>query len=213
MHTYYQGKLPFNEWYQKWSHHASRATTDERTKMYAFRKNINPALHQKILGITPTPTTLAALVKAAREFDNLFHLYNSTAFRGGRSVRARGLNTQGSDNPLEINLYQGEPNERPWESRSERKPLTDAEKEFRRKNNLCYYCGKKNHMANQCRAKKAAQGCQQQGSHPQTVRATTIQDENIEPAQEEPVPVASLTTWRETLADSILRPRSAPMDF
>jgi hypothetical protein len=37
--------------------------------MYAFRKNLNPALHQKIIQITPQPTTLVALVDKAQDLD------------------------------------------------------------------------------------------------------------------------------------------------
>jgi hypothetical protein len=43
--------------------------------MYAFRKNLNPSLHQKIIQITPQPTTLAALVDKAQDLDRNWCLY------------------------------------------------------------------------------------------------------------------------------------------
>ena len=43
--------------------------------MYAFRKNLNPSLHQKIIQITPQPTTLAGLVDKARDLDRNWCLY------------------------------------------------------------------------------------------------------------------------------------------
>ena len=89
MHTFRQGLKPFNEWYQEWSTYANRAKVDEQTRMFAFRKNLNPALHQKLLGISPLPDTLAALITKAREFDQIYHLYNSDAFRSYSRTTAR----------------------------------------------------------------------------------------------------------------------------
>jgi hypothetical protein len=83
------GGKEFNVWYQEWSQHARRSQIDEATKMYAFRKNLNPSLHQKIIQITPQPTTLAALVDKARDLDRNWHLYGSaqTSFRGSQGPR------------------------------------------------------------------------------------------------------------------------------
>jgi hypothetical protein len=39
----------FNEWYQDWSMHLRWANVDEQIQMYAFRKNLNQSLHQKII--------------------------------------------------------------------------------------------------------------------------------------------------------------------
>ena len=72
MHGLRMGSRPFNEWYQEWSTHANRANVDERTKMYAFRKLIPEPLHAKLLGLSPPPDTLTALVEKSREFDRLW---------------------------------------------------------------------------------------------------------------------------------------------
>jgi hypothetical protein len=69
------GGQEFNIWFQEWSQYEHRSQVDEATKMYAFRKNLNPLLHQKIIQITPQPTTLVALVDKARDLDQNWHLY------------------------------------------------------------------------------------------------------------------------------------------
>jgi hypothetical protein len=69
------GNRDFNDWYQEWSSHAARAAVDEGTRMYAFRRNILQALHQKLLGVSPALTTMTALVEKAREFDQLWKVY------------------------------------------------------------------------------------------------------------------------------------------
>jgi hypothetical protein len=43
--------------------------------MYAFRKNLNLLLHQKIIQITPQPITLAALVDKAQDLNRNWCLY------------------------------------------------------------------------------------------------------------------------------------------
>src|SRR5437588_10691015 len=63
--------------------------------MYAFRKNLNLLLHQKIIQIMPQPTILAALVEKARDLDRNWRLYGSaqTSFHGSQGPR-RNPNAQ-----------------------------------------------------------------------------------------------------------------------
>jgi len=42
---------------------------DDATKMYAFRRALDTALHNKLLQISLMPNILAGLVEKAREFD------------------------------------------------------------------------------------------------------------------------------------------------
>ena len=76
MHNLQMGGRTFNDWYQEWSTHASRLGVDENTKMFAFRKNIPMALHEKIIALHPQPTTLKDLVKKASAFDQVWRLYH-----------------------------------------------------------------------------------------------------------------------------------------
>jgi hypothetical protein len=86
IHNLPMGGREFNAWFQEWSQYEHRSQVDEATKMYAFRKNLNLLLHQKIIQITPQPTTLAALVDKARDLDRNWHLYSGpqTSFQGNQ---------------------------------------------------------------------------------------------------------------------------------
>jgi len=64
-----QRNQEFGEWYQECSRYARRANMDEATKMYTFRRALDTALHNKLLQLSPMPTTLARLVEKAREFN------------------------------------------------------------------------------------------------------------------------------------------------
>ena len=77
MYTSRMGNRPFSEWYQEWSTHAARSRANEETMMYAFRQAIPTALHAKIVGLTPQPDTLAALVEKARDLDCIWRIYGS----------------------------------------------------------------------------------------------------------------------------------------
>jgi len=75
IHNLPMGNREFNEWYQDWSMHARRANMDEQTRIYAFRKNLNQLLHQKIIQMSPQPNTMTTLVKAARDLDKNWHMF------------------------------------------------------------------------------------------------------------------------------------------
>ncbi len=188
MHYYPQGSTPFNEWYQQWSIHASRAGVDENTKMFAFRRNINQALHNKLLIITPQPDTLALLVEKAREFDQLHQMYNSPAFTQNPPARVRAMNIE-----EEITQHYT--------------PLSEEEKERYIKENLCFYCGIPNHSAKNCRKKKAdAQGTQT------TIRATTIPDTTDEEDLESLTSGLRISRIHPIPEDAMERPES-PQEF
>ena len=59
------GRRPFNEWYQDWLTYDSRSGANEETQMFTFRKALPLALHQKIMGVSPQPTTLEGLAEKA----------------------------------------------------------------------------------------------------------------------------------------------------
>jgi hypothetical protein len=121
--------------------------------MYAFRKNLNPSLHQKIIQITPQPTTLAALVEKARDLDWNWHLYLNPceSFRGPQGPH-RNPNAQiwevVSEEPpnVEINATQSKGKFLKWGC------LIFAERKHCMDNNLCLYCSKPGHKAIECKA-------------------------------------------------------------
>jgi Retrotransposon gag protein len=66
--TVHMKNRPFHEWYQEWSTYAARSGANDATKMYAFRQALPRGLNDKLLGVTPIPTTLTGLVDKARAF-------------------------------------------------------------------------------------------------------------------------------------------------
>jgi hypothetical protein len=153
IHNLPMGGKEFNVWYQEWSQHARRSQIDKATKMYAFRKNLNPSLHQKIIQITPQPTTLAALVDKARDLDRNWRLYGSaqTSFHGSQGPRrnpsARIWEVDTGEAPnAKINATQTKGK---FQCRGR---LTPGERKHCMDNNLCLYCGKPGHKAIECKA-------------------------------------------------------------
>jgi len=135
------GNREFNKWYQDWSMHAQQANVDEQTRMYVFRRNLNQLLHQKIVQMTPQPDTMTVLVKATRDLDKNWHMFVGPPRSGPWCPGIRALDNKPN---LEINAFQGKP-------RRQGK-LTPEERKHRMDNNLCLYCGKPGHKAQDCRA-------------------------------------------------------------
>ena len=136
IHNLPMGNREFNEWYQDWSMHARRANVDEQTRMYAFRRNLNQSLHQKIVQMSPQPATMMDLVKAARDLDKNWRMFAGPIRTGPRRPNIQVLD----DKPnTEINAFHGK-------SKKQEK-LTPEEQRHRMDNNLCLYCGKPGHKA------------------------------------------------------------------
>jgi hypothetical protein len=106
IHNLPMGNREFNEWYQDWSMHARRANVDEQTWMYAFRRNLNQSLHQKIVQMSPQPDTMTTLVKATRDLDKNWHMFAGPPRSGPRRPGIRALDNKPN---LEINTFQGKP--------------------------------------------------------------------------------------------------------
>ena len=120
--------------------------------MFAFCNNLNGALNQKMTLLTPQPTTLAAAVEKARDFDRNWRLYagpeNSNRGpprHGNNNARVREVTTQEALN-AETNATCGGP---PFKKR---RHLTFSERKHCIDNNLCLYCGKAGHKAIECKA-------------------------------------------------------------
>jgi len=213
MHSTPMRNRLFNDWYQEWSMYADRAGVDENTKMYAFRKNLNQATHSKILGVSPQPTTMADLVKHARAFDQVWHVFRSDAFTDGRPryTKNRGATTEEGDS-AQINLFTG---------KEQYKKISKEEKDRRFREKLCLYCGGKGHMVKECRIKQNAQNAPRTGQNTKRdwkARATTTQEteksgESSAPTYEEYPPSATISRlYQDSNPFGLLRPRSAPVN-
>lgn len=124
--------------------------------------------------------TLQDLVDSAIEWDNLLFQRRRAHNSSSRTSR---LNTdqQSSTRPSSFTsskTVQTSTNG-PWpmevDAAQPRKPLTQAEKDYRKKNDLCMYCGKPGHQVENCRSK------------PTKSKVSVVQDkktsENDEPRQ------------------------------
>jgi hypothetical protein len=81
------------------------------------------------------------LVKATRDLDKNWHMFAGPPRSGPRCPGIRALDDKLN---LEINAFQGKP--------KKRGKLTLEERKHRMDNNLCLYCGKLRHKAQDCRA-------------------------------------------------------------
>jgi hypothetical protein len=184
MHSLKMGTRSFLEWYQEWHNHAIKSTANEATQMYAFRQNIPQALHAKILGVSPAPTTLEQLVRLAKGFDEAYRMWNKSApSTSSKSTRTRAV-APDSDST--------DPNVATLNSTSKKKftKLTTDEKKRRRENGLCMYCGKKGHWANNCPEKKTFRP----RPSPKTRALTTDEPKPDEPTPDPEPTVARLYT-------------------
>jgi hypothetical protein len=91
--------------------------------------------------------------------------------------------------------------------------ISKAEKDCRFKEKLCFYCGKPNHMAAQCRGKKSTRGTAGPGLRRDARTRALTQDANYD-AKEQPSPSYEDSTHvsRFFHASDILRPKSAPVN-
>jgi hypothetical protein len=212
MYTSKMGGRPFNEWYQDWSTYASRSGANEDTQMFAFRKALPMALHQKIMGVSPQPTTLEGLAEKARKFDRLWCMYSNLAFTRNSGPRNRALTTE--EDHIQANVAT---TSRPQMGGK----ISKEEKDRRFKEKLCFYCGKPNHTAKECQVKKSqlSQGPgnkHPQSTHPRTdfrARATTTQEEQYEEGEipeEHPAQVAAMYHTPHP-GFTIPHPHSAPV--
>src|SRR5579863_8177145 len=146
MHTYAMGNQDFNKWYQVWSTYARQANVNDKTKMFAFRKLIPGPLHNKLLGLSPPPATLNALVKKARDFNTSWRMFAGPKIGYGlQNPRVQEIKGEDalSPNP-DINAVGKCPlfKKRGHLSPQERKHCMDK--------NLCLYCGEAGHKAINC---------------------------------------------------------------
>jgi len=188
LHTLKMNNKPFSEWYQEWSTHANRSGANDETKMYAFRQNIPAALHQKIIGVSPAPTTLQRLVELAKEFNQTWRMYNNNRTPSSNSsftrrrTNVRATNSDDQDDPA-IALAGFPPTTKKFTK------LSQDEKDRRRRENRCLYCGQAGHWADKCPDKPRRRfnstpsrfGQNSKPNNPRT-RATRVDNDQDPPA-------------------------------
>jgi len=194
-----QGARRFNDWYQEWSTFATRSGANDDTKIFAFKHNLNNGIHQKLLGVSPTPTTLADLVSKAHKFDRAYEIYQSQNHEDHTLLllpRTAILSQMKHKSMLRfLNILS---------------PLVNLQRKKKTaifKNKLCLYCGKPGHMARACNKKKENDA---RPRNPVTTHATTTQEEAPLDEDDSSSHVASL--YHDVYAGTLpTRPFSAPI--
>ena len=119
--------------------------------MFAFRKNLKPEVHNKLMLVSLQPTTLAGLVEKAREIDNNWRTFANPGGQGRRPSNFRRSNNpkvrEVINEDAEVNATRGQIT--PLKRRGR---LTPGERQHCIDNNLCLYCGKPGHKALECTA-------------------------------------------------------------
>jgi Retrotransposon gag protein len=178
--TFRMGNKAFSDWYQEWSTHASRSGANEETKMFAFRQNIPAALHAKILGVTPKPTTLARLVELAKEFDESYRMFTSNSSSNTNPRRRTNVRGTSADDGESATVALAD-----FPKTTKFKKLSQDEKQKRREQGRCLYCNASGHWADKCpekpqRNKKFRQN--QFRSNPTRTRAIEPGEGNEDPS-------------------------------
>jgi len=189
IHNTPQRNREFGKWYQEWSRYARRANVDEATKMYAFRRALDTALHNKLLQLSPMPTTLAGLVEKAREFDKNWRTFAGPT-RGfqRRNPRIREILEEES----EINAFpQPSPFRQNWgwgRGHGHGRGcgcgrLTPEERKHHIDNHLCLYCSIAGHITANCTTLPntwPGPNFRPQGSRPSIRQIDSIPEEGME---------------------------------
>ena len=212
----------FNDWYQEWSTHASRSGIDKNTKMFAFRKNILMALHEKIIVLHPQPTTLKDLVEKASAFDQVWHMYcpQTSGQLCRYNVRATAM---GQEEKAQINLFQPKEGDRcPSGNAATVGKVSHQEKDRRFKEKLCFYCSKPGHQVRDCQVKKSQPGTGRKPRQRCNTRTRLLTTEETK-RQEEGGPsrptdynnsnVSLSRFYADVNCYNILHPKSAPVDL
>jgi hypothetical protein len=126
--------------------------TDEITRMYAFHCMLPQALHNKLIGISPQPTTLTQLVTKTRKFDRLWHLYKrpSTTTRGSNKPQFKAQTTMTNEEGSSTQINYANLDALGGKISKEEIEQCYAEK-------LYYYCGVGKYLAKDCQKKRAQQ--------------------------------------------------------
>jgi len=157
--------------------------------MYAFCRALDTALHNKLLQLSPMPTTLARLVEKAREFDKNWRTFTGPT-RGFR--RQNPHIREILEEESEINAF---PQPSPFGQNRGRGrghgcgcgrscgKLTPEERKRRIDNNLCLYCGIPRHIAINCTAlpnSRPGSSFRPQSSGPSIRQIDSIPEEGME---------------------------------
>jgi hypothetical protein len=118
---------------------AAQVNVDENTKMQLFKQGLKQNVQLHLIGLQTQPTNLTALIAAAVQYDDAFHLLTGgssskqTSHHQGNHPPSSGTNSGVA--PMDIDATQVKKSA-PYGK------LTSEERQRRLDNSLCLYCGK-----------------------------------------------------------------------
>jgi len=118
--------------------YAGESNWNEEAKIDAFIAGLHNQIAVKILEMFPGPRNLSALQTIASRIDSRIHSNQLFTQNNSRKSFPRNLNNNSKRNSGSSQKY------------IPRGPLSKEEKERRRKENLCLYCGSSTHSLNDC---------------------------------------------------------------
>ncbi|HLO99763.1 MAG TPA: hypothetical protein VK171_14310 [Fimbriimonas sp.] len=140
-----QGKRDCSSYHAEFVTYATALTLDERTKISFFRRNLNQQLQTALAYNVDLPDTFNEFVQRCIKLDNnirALELNKPTSGPAPASAPRTNTTATGTHSgPMDLSASR------------RRGPLTQAEKNHRRANNLCLYCGKAGHFASTCPSK------------------------------------------------------------
>src|SRR5690606_17973190 len=162
-----QGTLSCASYYSRFVTIASKLKWNEEAKIYTFRAGLRDELKDLLVGKTEVPTerlsTFANYMITldnswqARQMEKKMGRPDNFRFRHNapttRSQQSTSQNTQNQFSGNRSTTKDGHyPRAMELDGAQKGKKITDAQRNYRRANNLCMYCGKSGHFASNCNA-------------------------------------------------------------
>ena len=128
----------------EFNRYADESSWNEEAKMDAFLVGLNDQIANRILEMFPGPRSLSAMQTIAARIDSRI------------AANRNFFNPQNKSNNRPRNNNNNNSNKRKWNSNKRtsnskpRGPLSNEEKERRKRENLCLYCGSSKHLLENC---------------------------------------------------------------
>ncbi len=181
--------------------YSDESSWNEEAKMDAFLNGLNDQIATRIYEMFPGPRSLFALQTIASRIDN--RLASHRQFFNSQN---RQNNNNGNNNNRNNNNRRPNNGKKPFSFKT-RGPLSNEEKERRRKEHLCAYCGSADHAINNCplknKNKASSSSAHISNPEPKTIPRPRISDQpNVKlPVFEFSLNVSNISTKTKILLD------------